>query len=68
MSYSLNKKQRDDKFLKEYTENQKRKLASLSTVKASESDRKEVFRSTKMGKVGKIQPLEVRPQIQAAKD
>ena len=40
MNYSLNKKQRDDKFLKDYTEIQKRKLASLTTAKATESDRK----------------------------
>lgn len=57
MSYSLNKKQRDDKFLKEYTQNHKRKLPSLNTVKGSECDKKEVFRSTKMGKIGKIKPL-----------
>ena len=33
MNYSLNKKQRDDKFLKDYTEMQKRKLASVSNAK-----------------------------------
>ena len=68
MAQSLNKKKRDEIFLQNYIENQRRKMISLNLNKGDLEEKKPVFKSTKMGRPNKIKPIELRPQLKQMKE
>ena len=67
-AYSINKKMRDEKVMKSFVENQRRKLGSLLIKKAETEEKRPVFKSTKVVRQPVAKPVEMRPQMKTMKE
>jgi hypothetical protein len=65
----INKKLRDETFLKNYMEKQRKRIGSLNLAQVENEEKRPVFKSTKVTKPPhSIKPIEIRPQLKHMKE